>query len=212
MENKKKVISIVIIISLLLLVLTNRGCKKSIQPVQNSIDTVIQNADKVDHRFDSIIKVMNDTIYVLNTKISVLQSQDRKIVVRYQKIHDTINKTPDINDKQFIFTKLLCPSTGDSIDLKQINLCLEEGNEAINLLPDANKEIALKDSLIKQKDNIINEVYQENDVKETVILKEKSSNDNLTKDVEKQIKRKKFWRNATLITTTIAIVFGIIIF
>ncbi len=212
MNNKERIISIVIIIALAMIILTNKGCVKSSVSTKGSIDTVIQNANIIDNRIDSIIKIKNDSISILNGKLLSLQNNDKKIIKKYIKIHDTISNTPDINSQQFNITKSLCPSTGDSIDLKQINFCLEEGNQAIELFGNAQKELKIKDSILIDKDKVIQEVYQENDVKDGVIVKEKASNDNLNKNLDKQYRRKKFWRNAALVTTTVAIVFGIIIF
>jgi len=204
------IITIAILV-ILLGISTCNGCHK--QPnVVDSADTLYSKAVAYKKYTDSIVKLQKDSISILNDKISSLQNQDSQIIVHYKHIRDTILSVPDINSEQFNLTKYLCPATGDSIDLKQINLCLEDGNQAELLLFNQVKECQLKDSIIVKKNAIIEDIYKEVDVQENVLTKEKELNMDLNKKLVKQIHRKKIWRSIAGVTATVAIIFGIVIF
>jgi len=70
-------------------------------------------------------------------------------------LHDTILNTPDVDSLQIKITKELCP--GDSFDLQQINLCLEQGKENSELLSEAKEEIEFKDLIIENQLSVIAE-------------------------------------------------------
>ena len=126
----------------------------------------------------------------------MLEQQKQKVRDRWHTVKDTILVTSPL--LQYDITKTLCSIENDSLPFKEINLCLIEGKINTEQLIIANKELSLKDSVIYNKDIVIasNEVI----IGKELAAIDGLTNENfkLTNDLEKQTRRKKFWRNLSI--------------
>ncbi len=181
---------ILIIIGLVIL-LGFRECSRHGEGKVNDIDNVAQEKIRT---YDSVILAKNSDIETLKTNIEKVHQEKAMIIVKYKSIHDTIEATPDVDSLQIRITKKLCPS--DSFDIKQVNLCLEEGLRSAELYYEATQEISLKDKIIDDKNVIIFEDERKFMVADSLATEYKTNNERLSKDLEKQKHRKKGWRTA----------------
>ena len=159
-----------------------KGCNDKPQPVV--IDTHVEDSLKI---------VSNTIILGLNHDIAVLEQQKAKVRDRWHTVKDTILVTSPL--LQFDITKTLCSISNDSLPFKEINICLVEGKINTEQLIIANEQLSLKDSVIYHKDIIIaaNEVIIGKELAAIDTLN--NENFKLTNYLEKQTRRKKFWRN-----------------
>ena len=159
-----------------------KGCNDKPQPV--TIDTHVEDSLKI---------VSSTIIFGLNHEIAVLEQQKAKVRDRWHTVKDTILVTSPLF--QFDITKTLCSISNDSLPFKEINICLVEGKINTEQLIIANEQLSLKDSVIYHKDIIIaaNQVIIGKELAAIDTLN--NENFKLTNDLEKQTRRKKFWKN-----------------
>jgi hypothetical protein len=177
------------------------GCKTYQLNNQNTlIGKLLSEKDKeyvdVEKRFDSVRIAAQMKIDSLHKSLAGLNKQKAKVIVKYKNIHDTITLTP--LDSQIVITKQLCPGTGDSINLQEINYCLADGKESSEMLAIAEKELALKDGEIAVQNSLINEGLLNSDVKDAYINDLKEVNEKLNLSTQKEKRLKTVWRNSSI--------------
>ena len=129
--------------------------------------------------------------------------------MKYKNITDTIFITAQ--QDQLGITKMLCPATGDSVDLKEINYCLASGKQSEELYKNSLSEINALESEVKLNEGLVNEGLQNMASKDTLIGAYKNANENLSEGLEKEKHRKKVWRNYSCGATVIATILALLI-
>jgi hypothetical protein len=124
------------------------------------------------------------------------KKKSTKIIVKYKTLRDTIFLTPA--DSQQAITKMLCPATGDSVNLQEINYCLASGKQHEELYKEVVTEINIKDKELVIQDALIVQGQKTMLSKDTLINTYRVVNGDLTQKVEKEQHRKKVWRNISI--------------
>ena len=142
---------------------------------------------------DSVIIVSKERVRVAEVNISKIHVKKSLIIKKSDSLISVINLTADTS--QFTITKSLCQNTGDSVNLKEINYCLQRGVEQEALYQNSVNEVYEKDKIISSQVLIIN-------MKDSIAIKALvfedeiiSENMQLTDSLETQTRRKRIWRS-----------------
>lgn len=166
-------------------------------------ELIAQNAQK---RYDSLSFATEKQLDSLKLMVATKKTIGQMIIIKYKTIHDTIESTPEINQQHI--TKMLCPATGDSINIKEINYCLAEGKQAQDLFRNSVSEIHALELEVKLNEELVVEGVKNMEAKETLNATYREVNGALNEILQKQAHRKKIWRNVSVgsIVTLIAVV------
>jgi len=142
---------------------------------------------------DSVIIVSKERVRVAEVNISKIHVKKSLIIKKSDSLISVINLTADTS--QFTITKSLCQNTGDSVNLKEINYCLQRGVEQEELYQNSVNEVYEKDKIISSQEMIIS-------MKDSIAIKALvfedeiiSENMQLTDSLETQTRRKRIWRS-----------------
>lgn len=142
---------------------------------------------------DSVIIVSEERVRVAEVNVSKIHAKKSLIVKRSDSLVSVIKNTEYKN--QFAITKSLCQNTGDSVNLKEINYCLQRGVGQEELYQNSVNEVSEKDMIISSQILIIN-------MKDSIAIKALvfedeiiSENMQLTDGLETQTRRKRIWRS-----------------
>ncbi len=167
------------------------------------------NAAEAQGRYDSLSLVTAKQMDSLEQVIAEVKKNNKQIIIRTKELKDTIYMTADSN--QIKITKMLCPSAGDSANLREINYCLADGKQAEELYKNSLNEINALESEVKLNKGLVNEGLENMASKDTLNSVYKNANENLSEGLEKEKHRKKVWRNYSCGATIIATIFALII-
>jgi uncharacterized membrane protein YdfJ with MMPL/SSD domain len=154
---------------------------------------VAQNAQK---RYDSLTVSTDKKLDSLELAVAESKKKSQRIIIKYRNIHDTISITPQENQIQI--TKMLCPATGDSVNLQEINYCLASGKQSEDLLKNTISEINAKDQELRLNEALVIEGLKNMEAKDSLNDAYKEVNADLDKNLKKQTHRKRVWRSISV--------------
>ena len=160
-------------------------------------------------RYDSLSVATAKQMDSLHAVVAESKKKSERIIVKYKNIHDTILITLPVD--QIRITKMLCPGTGDSVNLQEINYCLADGKQAQDLYKNSLDEINALEMENKLNEGLVMEGLKNMEAKDTLIDVYKQANDTLGGMVEKEKHQKKAWRNYSFGATVVAVLFSLLI-
>ncbi len=191
----------VITLSIICTVLLFKSCttpKSELVDIASKEEIEANNEQK---RYDSMTIYVNHYLDSLNAIVVRTKKNTSQIIVKYKTIHDTIMVTPE--SEQLEITKELCPGTGDTINLKEINYCLADGKKAEDLYKNSLLEIDALESEIELHVELVKEGIKNMESKDLLIDSLEENNLKLTGKLKKETHRKIIWRNVSIGVLTI---------
>ncbi len=137
------------------------------------------NANNAQKAYDALLIISAHQVDSLENIVAESKGAETKIIIRYRTLHDTILLTP--TDSQQAITKMLCPATGDSVNLQEINYCLASGKQSEELYKESITQLGAKDKQLAVKDTVIAEGQKNMLAKDTLITAQKEINTTLQK-------------------------------
>ena len=207
MKNSHKDYVIATLIIILLLVCFDDYRLRNIKP--KSISERSTKMMKEVKPLDSVITVSEESVRVAEVNVSKIHAKKSSIVKKSDSLVNVIKST-EYKD-QFAITKSLCQNTGDSVNLKEINYCLQRGAEQEELYQNSVNEVYEKDKIISSQEMIIS-------MKDSIAIKALvfedeiiSENMQLTDGLETQTRRKRIWRSVASGAIAVSLVLAAIL-